>query len=359
MSYGVVLAGGSGTRFWPRSRSGQPKQLLGFGGGSTFLQATVRRLRGLLPPGRVLVATNAAYAAAVRQQLPDLPEQALVVEPAHRDTAAAVAFAALHILASGAGPGTVLVVAPSDHLVQDEEGFRRTVTAAIAAASYGRPLVTVGARPTRAETGFGYLRTGERLYRCAGCDVLTVLRFVEKPDRERARKFLREGGYLWNTGIFAWQVGAILGALGRQEPACGTALEGLLAELRGPRRPEIIAGLYARLPNGSVDQVVLEREPNLVCVPAAFGWDDLGTWSALLRVMPRDEHGNLIFGRVVALDTEDCIVDAGSKTVALIGVRDLVIVETADVLLVADRSRDQDVRELRERIRRAGLGHLL
>jgi len=357
--FAVILAGGAGTRFWPKSREAAPKQLMPMGGGPTLLQHTAMRLESMLPPQRILVSTNKDYVSEVLRQLPLRTPAAVIAEPFRRDTGPAVALAAATVAARTGDGRTLLVFAPSDHWIQDDAAFRRTLMTALAAAAEpGMPLVTVGVPPARPETGFGYIETGKTTAHYFGWPALAVKRFVEKPGRRTAARFMRGGRHLWNSGILVCAAAAILGALQVHEPAIGDLLPAVEAALRDAGEAAL-AEAYARMPVVSIDHAVLEKAPNVMAVPAQFGWDDMGSWGALARVTPLDRDGNLAFGPVLALGASGCIVDAGRKPVCLLGVKDLIVVDAGDVVLVADRGRDQDIGLFRDRLERAGLGRLL
>jgi mannose-1-phosphate guanylyltransferase len=336
--HAVVMAGGSGTRFWPRSRSRVPKQLLPIAGPRTMLQDTVRRIRPLVPATRVLVVTNAAQARAVRRQVPAIPARNVLVEPRGRNTAAAIALAALRL--RRVAPQGVMIVLSSDHVVADEPAFRRCVETAIAVAVESETLVTLGVVPTRPETGYGYIRPGAVL---SGSRrrAWRVARFVEKPPVAKARRLLADGA-LWNTGMFVWRVDVVLDALRAHVPRVLGPLE--RAVDRGGAAA--LAAAYARVPAVSIDTGVLERARNVAVVPARFPWSDVGTWAAVEDLWRRPGAANAVRGRAIAIDSEGCVVDAGERLVALVGVRDLVVVETADAVLVCRKDRAQDVRRV-------------
>lgn len=353
--FAVVLAGGPGNRLWPRTRLGRPKQLLVFDGPQTPLQAAVARLTDLVRPGHTIILTNRLYTAEVTAQLPGVSTGSVLIleEPAARDTGPAVALAALYVAARWKRRDAVLLVVPSDHRVRDQAGYLATLTAAVAAARFGY-LVAVGVRPTRAETAYGYIQPGDILFRAGDRPVLAVRRFVEKPDRRRAAAYLRSGRYLWNAGIFAWQAGAILEALDRHAGEARDALRQLAQDAPGRA-----AELFMKLPAVSVDRWVLEREKGIVVVPAGFDWEDLGSWTALRRTRTPDDAGNVVLGRAVAVGARDCVIDAGDRTVVAVGVKDLIIVDAGDVVLVCDGRCDQHVGALRDRLRQVGLDCLL
>ncbi|MDP2314131.1 MAG: sugar phosphate nucleotidyltransferase [Pseudomonadota bacterium] len=335
--FAVVLAGGRGTRFWPLSRRALPKQCLSLDGGPTLLQRTVARTG--LPPERVLIVTGPDMVAAVREQLPGIE---LLVEPSPRNTAAAIAWAAFEVERRGGAGSYVL---PSDHVVQDEPAFRTALATAAAVAETGA-LVTLGVRPTRPETGFGWIEVGEG----TGPD-RPVRRFVEKPGRAVAEALLAGGQHLWNAGMFVWSSEALLAAV-------DTHLSGTAAMVAGLRSGSTIADVWALAEATSIDYGVLERAEGIRVVPVDFGWSDVGSWPALLEVLPAGEGGVSVAEAVIAIRAEGNVVHAPGKVVALLGVDGLVVVDTPDALLVAPVADAQDVRLLLEEAERRGLVRL-
>ncbi|MCW5892577.1 MAG: mannose-1-phosphate guanylyltransferase [bacterium] len=346
----VVLAGGSGTRFWPRSRARAPKQLLALGGRRTLLQETVRRLRPLVGTRGVWVVTGRAHAAAVRRQLPGLEAARVVVEPQGRNTAAAIALAALRMEACT--PDAVMIVAPSDHVVGDAPALRRALETACRVAARHEALVTIGIPPTHPETGFGYVRPGAPIGRGAA-GARWAKGFVEKPPAVTARRLVA-GGALWNGGIFVWRTRVILEALRAHLPAVTAPLETALAR-GGPRA---LAAAYRRVPAVSIDHGVLERAERVAVVPARCGWNDVGSWAAL-EALWRDGDVNAVRGRTVMVDSRGCVVDGGRRLVAVLGVDDLVVVDAPDALLVCAKDRAQDVRLVVAELRRRNLERYL
>jgi mannose-1-phosphate guanylyltransferase len=350
------MAGGSGTRFWPRSRSRVPKQLLPILGGRSLLQETTVRLTPPIPRRCVLVVTGRAQAAAVRRQLPRLPAGAVLVEPEGRNTAAAIALAALHI--ARRDPSALMAVLPADHAISPVATFRADLTLALDVAERTGGLVTLGLPPRYPETGYGYIRPGEPIRgqpRGGRGRVATVAAFIEKPDRARAEALLEEGGVLWNAGIFAWRVETILAELRSHLPE---VLEPLAAAVgRGPRA---LAAAYRVVPAVSIDTGVLERATRVAVVRARFEWSDVGSWSALEPFWSVGGNGpNAVSGQALAIDSRGCVVDSPTRLVALLGVDDLVVVDTRDALLVCRKDRAQDVRLVVEELRRRGLERYL
>ncbi|MBK8179906.1 MAG: mannose-1-phosphate guanylyltransferase [Planctomycetes bacterium] len=345
-AFAVILAGGSGTRFWPASRRSLPKQYLPIGGPRPLIAETLARLEGLVPPERTLVVSAAEQAEALGRALPSLPRENLLHEPCARNTAASVAWAALEIRRRSSD--SVQVVLPADHVIRPAERLRASLRAGLEEAAASGALVTFGIRPTRPATGFGYIELGAALAPRDGQAVHRVLRFVEKPERERAQQFLASGRFLWNAGIFAWRTDSILAALARHAPS---TLEGLSAALGGGD----FAARFEALPSVSIDVAVLEREGDVRTLPIDYFWSDVGAWNSLADVVEPDAAGNRRSGgaELSVLDASNNIVhgDAGAL-VALIGVENLVVVRAGDAVLVATRERADEVRALVERLAR-------
>ncbi len=359
----VILAGGSGVRFWPRSRKLRPKQLLALATPRTLLAETVARVLPLGGPERVLIITNRVQAEATGAALREAGYPAtvgfapaagvrVVPEPAARNTAPAIALAAA--LVQRDDPGGVMVVLAADHHIADAAGFRTVLQTAIGAAGDGS-LVTLGIEPTRAETGYGYIEKGA----ARGDGAFAVTAFREKPDRDTATAYVQSGRYLWNAGIFVAQVAAIRQALHTHMPdlqAAARPLETLpLAEL-----PAAVERLFALAPSQSIDYGVMEKAPNVAVVPAAVGWSDVGSWQATAELLPGDAQGNRVLqGAGVFVDAHDNLVDAAGRTVALVGVHGLAVVVTADAVLVTPLDRSQDVRQVVQALEKAGRDELL
>lgn len=345
--YAVVIAGGSGTRFWPRSRARAPKQLLAILGGRSLLQDTVARVSPPIARQRVLVVTGRAHSRAVRRQLPRLAPGSVLVEPRSRNTAAAIALAALHI--AKRAPDAVMAVLPADHAISGLSLFRRDLALALDVAERSRALVTVGVRPTHPETGYGYIRVGGPLPGTRG-RAARVGSFIEKPDRARAEALLADGDVLWNSGIFAWRVDVILDALRRQLP-------GVMGPLQAAGRD--LARAYRRLPAISIDHGVMEHAEEVAVVRARFGWSDVGSWAAVAALGSGGNGRNALRGRAIRIDSTGCLIDSPDRLVAVLGVDDLVVVDTPDAVLVCRKDRAQDVRLIVEELRRRGLGRYL
>lgn len=342
--YVLILAGGSGERFWPLSRRSRPKQLLSLFSAETLLEATVRRLGGLVPMENILILTNSDQEAGVRKLCPMLPEENIVAEPAKRDTAAAIALGVGWV--SLRAPGATMIVLPADHLIQDAAGFQATLKVAVAAAETGE-LVTIGIKPTWACPGFGYIETGSQASIPNAPDgpaVFDVVRFREKPDAELAEQFLRQGNFRWNAGMFIWSIPAILSAFNRHAPELGEFISKIH---RCTDLPALLTETFPLLPKISIDYAIMEKAGRVLMVESGFDWDDVGSWTAIAKYLTDEGGGNRANSPLKALDSGDNIVFCEkAKTVALLGVRDLIVVETADALLICNRHEAEKIKQL-------------
>jgi mannose-1-phosphate guanylyltransferase/mannose-6-phosphate isomerase len=337
--YGVILAGGWGTRFWPLSRSEYPKQVLRLLGSESMLQSTVERLLPRIPPERLAVVTNASQAGLIHQELHPRGWDAvrLLLEPQGRNTAAAVGLAAVSLLGE-AGEG-VMAVFPADHYIRDQASLLRGLDLGAGWAQAGY-LVTFGIPPNRPETGYGYIRQGTPLDDQGRA--FRVDRFIEKPPLARAREFLAEGGYYWNSGIFMFRPDVVWAAYSRYLPDVYRELE----RLRQPEGQPPLEEVYQRLPDISLDHGILEKADNVVVVPVEMGWNDVGSWEALHELFPCDARGNVKEGRVLDRDSQECIFWAQNRLVATIGLQNTIVVDTPDATLVCHRERAQEVKDL-------------
>lgn len=345
----LILAGGSGTRFWPLSRSHHPKQLLELEGGRSLLQATVERLRPLVEPRDVWICTTAMLADAVRQQVPEVPAEQILFEPEGRNTAAAIGWA-VRSMPEAVRDGVVAVL-PADHRIADATAFRQALEGAARAVEERGAVLTLGVRPHRPETGFGYLELGEALDEASG--LRRVVRFTEKPDADTARRFVDSGQYLWNAGIFVFRGSHLLGLLAQYLPELSAGIEAIAAA------PQRIGDLYPRLPATSIDFGLMERLDDLATLPLDCGWSDLGSWQALAEVLEPDAAGNASIGSTLAFDARDNLLVSERGTIAVLGVEGLVVVSTDDAVLVIPRHRSQEVRTIVEELKAAGRTRLL
>ena len=343
MLHAVIMAGGAGTRFWPASRKGLPKQLLNLTGRETMIQATVGRLGDLAPAERVLVVTNQRLVDEVRRQLPQLPAASVLGEPCKRDTAPCVGLAAA--LIQKADADGVMAVMPADHVIGPDQKFQDAMRqAADLVAEDPTRIVTFGIRPTYPAESFGYIQRGESL---APGGVYRVARFREKPDAATAKEYLASGEFYWNSGIFLWRADTILGALQQREPAMHERLLAIGEAFGGSDFDAVFQREFEAIQGKSIDYAVMEHYDNIVVLEAPFEWDDLGSWGALPRLVEADEQGNAALGRHVLVDSENCIVRTDNDhLVALLGVRDCIVVHTDDATLVARRDDEESVRKI-------------
>jgi len=355
--WAVVMAGGVGARFWPLSRLERPKQFLSIFGDQPLIVESVRRLQGVVMPERVLIVTSALHVERTRELLPELPPQNVLGEPAGRNTAACVALAAAVI--RHRDPGARVMVLPADHFVGDGEEFRTTLERALSACQGGH-LVTLGIRPHRPETGYGYIQHAEAEL---APGVHAVRTFAEKPNLETAMLFLRSGDFLWNAGIFVWENEALIEALESWLPETWEALEPLAATLDGPQGQAALAHAYQSLRSVSIDVAVMEpagRVPGKVrVVRATFPWNDVGTWAEIHRMLPQDAEGNSTQGEALFVGSRNCHVQAGRRSVVLLGMQDAIVVDTPDALLVCAMARHQDLPQVIQRLKEEGLHELL
>ena len=332
MNWAVIMAGGYGERFWPMSRRRQPKQLLPIVGDRTMIQQTVERLQKLVPPSRMMVATNAEQAPQVRKQLKRVKN--IVAEPVGRNTAPCVGLAAAII--GKRDPDAVMAVVPADSFIEDTARYREVVGDSLKLAGKENVLVTIGITPTSPHTGYGYIQLGEPM----GERFWKAKRFVEKPDRATAEQFLATGQYRWNAGMFVWSYRAIREAFRKYQPKMWSQIE-RITDTRSLRR------IYPKLEKISVDYAIMEKADNVVVANGDFDWDDVGDWPAVERHFEKDAHGNVARGEFVGLNTANCVVVGDHKhTVTAVGVSDLVIVHTPDATLVCRKSEAQKVRDL-------------
>jgi len=358
MIHGVIMAGGSGTRFWPMSRKKNPKQLLSITGSQSMIQETFGRLAASIPPQRIYVVTNAEQTAGVLEHLPQVPRANIVSEPCSRNTAACIGLAAVRIAA--VDPDGTMVVLPADSYIDRADAFLDVLNTACAAAETAGTIVIFGIPPTFAATGYGYIHRGRQVVETGGVKLFEVLRFREKPDQLKAAEFLKSGEYYWNSGSFVWKVSTIMEAFAEFMPELHSALGRIAAALGTPREAEVVAAEYERLPNVSIDYGVMESARNVKVIEATYGWDDVGSWRSIENLRRRDADGNVIDGNHIAMDATNCtIIGEGKHLIAAVGVDDLVIVHTPDATLVCRKDRAQDVKKIVDHLAELGLHEYL
>ncbi len=342
--YALILAGGSGERFWPLSRRNRPKQLLRLVSDRTLLEETIARLDGLVPPERILILTNVEQEKSVRDLLKRFPKENIVAEPVKRDTAAAVALGAGWIAARD--HAATMLVLPADHVIADREAFQETMKTAAAAAQETGALVTIGIKPTWACPGFGYIEQGDvvRLRSGGKIAVHRVVRFREKPNVDLAESFLRKGNFRWNAGMFVWAVPTVLSEFNRHAPE----LADFISQVRSPKNlDKLLRDRFSSLPRISFDYAIMEKADRVLVVEASFDWDDVGSWQAVARYFKKDAHGNAANLALTALDSSDNIIfNDGDTAIALLGVRNLIVVRTADAILICHRHEAERIKNL-------------
>ncbi|MFZ0820320.1 MAG: mannose-1-phosphate guanylyltransferase [Candidatus Acidiferrales bacterium] len=350
-AFAVILAGGRGTRFWPRSRTRTPKQLLDIAGNETMLRQTAARISPLFPSAQIWAVTNTQQAPAVRRQLIRVPMSQVLAEPMGRNTAAAIGFAAIHIRHAirRTSDDGVMAVLPADHYIANAAKYRALVRAALQVAETPGNLVVLGIPPTRPETGFGYIETGGAPKNAGGTKAYSVRRFTEKPPLATARRYVASGKYLWNAGMFFWRVSTFMDALHRFQPKIHALLEDLAATIGTPRYDRALENIYPRIENISVDYAILEPSTqqknwsSVSVIPAQVGWSDIGSWEAVYELLAKQKGANVTEGYHFLLDASGNLIWSPHKFVAAIGIRDMVVVETRDALLICPRNLAQDV----------------
>jgi mannose-1-phosphate guanylyltransferase len=350
MLYGVIMAGGAGTRFWPASRQQSPKQLLKLVGQRSMLQQTVDRINGLVELDKLLIITNQSLVEPVREQLPELPPAAILGEPAKRDTAPCIGLAAAWVAQQD--PEGIMIVMPADHVIRPTDLFQQALQQAVELVSAdGEQIVTLGIQPSYPAEVFGYIERSPDPLPETRWPTYPVLKFREKPDRQTAEKFLEAGNYCWNAGIFVWKARTILRALEEYEPEMYQHLKRIGQQLGSPEFPATLAAEFQAIQPKSIDFAVMEHYPHILMVQAPFAWDDLGNWSAIARLSGCDAAGNTIEGKHLGVDTTNSIVRGDQQHLLVtIGVEDLLVVHTPDATLIADRNNESGIRQVIEQL---------
>jgi len=343
----LIMAGGRGERFWPRSRKSLPKQFLSLtSDGKTMIQLTVERILPLVAIEDVYIATNESYRELVRTQLPNLPAENILCEPVGRNTAPCIGLGAMHILKKY--DDALMLVLPSDHLIKQKTLFRKTLQNALQVAEQNSNLVTIGITPDYPETGYGYIRFDEenslgQAYKAA--------QFVEKPDLETAKMYVENGQYLWNSGMFVWKVSSILDKMERLMPETYQALVTIKQAFCTAQEESVLRDEFMKMRSMSVDYGILEHADDIYTVPGSFGWDDVGSWLAMERINPTNEFGNVMQGNLITVDTKNCILQGGEKLIATVGVQNLIVVDTPDAILICQKENAEDIKRVLENLR--------
>ena len=349
----VIMAGGSGTRFWPLSRTARPKQFLPLTTKQPLIAETMKRTAAFSTPARTSVVCGARHAALVKKALPKLPAKNVIVEPEARNTAPAIALACAHV--AHQAPGGVMIVLPSDQHVADVPAFKKAVEEAVRVAREGH-IVTLGIQPTRPETGYGYIRLGSPLNGSAR----NVAAFAEKPNLETAQRYLSSGDYLWNAGIFVFRADVMLAAFAQHMPELVKPLDAIRAAWGSKKAAAVLAKEFKKMPATSIDYGVAEKASNIAVVPASCGWSDVGSFNALPEVRRTDEHGNVAEGEATfVIESSGCVVLGQKRPLAVVGMTDVVVVDAGDSVLVLPKARSQDVRKVVDALKAKKLAQFL
>jgi mannose-1-phosphate guanylyltransferase len=348
--FAVILAGGSGTRLWPKSRDNSPKQFLRLGGERTMLQVTYDRIAPMIPAERIIIVTNALYTEEVKRELPQIPAANIIAEPAKRDTAMAMALGA--VVAQHLDPQAVVMNIASDHVLKDEDEYRSVMAAAVKYVQDGQHLLAIGITPTGPNVNFGYIQSGEVVSETMGRPVHVVKRFKEKPDLATAEQFLAAGSYYWNACMFTWTPSALLAAFKQYQPEMLVKIEKIQAAIGQSNWADVLATEYAAAPKIAIDVAIAEKVDNLVIIAGDFGWDDVGLWSTVYDLGQKNENESVVVresadnAQVVELDSHNNLINTNGRLIAAIGLQDMVIIDSKDVLLVLPRDRAADVKKI-------------
>lgn len=345
----LIMAGGKGERFWPLSSPSVPKQLLPILSSRSMIEETVARFDGLIGKENIFISTCEELKGRIRHLLRQIPADNFIIEPESKDTAAAVGLAALHIRKRY--PGSVMAVVPADHYIKENGLFLRDLVTAEKTALESGCLLTFGIVPSRPETGYGYIELGEVVHNTLENPAYEVKSFREKPDPEKAREYIAQGGFVWNSGLFVWSVNAVLEALEKTMPDLFARLMDIQEHLGTGREKEATRECFASLPRISVDYGVMEKADNVLCMKARFTWDDVGTWSSLERFNPKDDSGNIFKSDWKGLETRNTILYGDTGLICTIGVEDLLIIRNRDTVLVARKDREQDIKKLLDELK--------
>lgn len=347
MNYAIIMAGGSGTRFWPLSRKALPKQFLSLFGGSSLLRQTYERIRPLFPDERIIVVTNSQYINLVQAQLPELQADNIIGEIAAKNTAPCVAMAASIILQ--ADPDAVMAVLPSDHSIADDDSFREILQLSMNKASTTGALFTIGIQPDRPETGYGYIQYDR--VSTATSPVFAVKTFAEKPDLDTAKSFLKSGDFLWNSGMFVWRADAIMKEFDAHLPSVSRLCSEMIDSLGSTTRQAAIDSFYRSVVSISIDYGIMEKAGDVRVIPATIGWSDVGSWHAAWQLAEKDDDGNSINGSLVEMvgSKNSYVRNTGDKLIALVGMDDVIVVDTDDAILIMPREKSQEIRTLMDK----------
>jgi mannose-1-phosphate guanylyltransferase len=344
--YAVIMAGGVGSRFWPRSTEKTPKQLLKIFGENTMIQDTVNRLKGLVEPGNIFVITNKIQRPEIINQLQDVPDENIIEEPFGRNTAACIGLASV-IIQQKTQDG-VTIILPADHIITEKEEFHKTLKNAAEFAYNSKGLVTIGIKPSRPETGYGYIQVDEKK---VSDNIYNVLTFAEKPNYATAVRFIKSGDFFWNSGMFIWRVDSILEEIDMYMPELGEGLNKIKKDLDKPDLPEIVTSIYGQLRSISIDYGIMEKSNRVYLTKGTFAWSDVGSWEEVYNLSSKDEHGNSKIGNVYSEMVVDSYIYSPDKFTAVVGVDNLIIINSEDALLICRRDQSQNVKKIVEHLK--------
>src|SRR5690606_10437467 len=349
-NYVAIMAGGIGSRFWPVSRTQYPKQFIDIlGTGRSLIQWTYHRFKNICPKENIYFITNQSYIATLKEQIPEINDENIISEPSRKNTSPCAAYFAHKMMALN--PDANIIMSPADHLIMDEKSFEKTAKDALEFVSNHNALLTLGIKPSRSDTGYGYIQydVEEELNK-----VYKVKTFTEKPSLELAKTFLKSGDFLWNSGIFVWNVKAIMDALAKHQPELNEVFVQATDVYNTPDEHDVISRLYAQCTNISIDYGIMEKAKNVYVIPSYFGWSDLGTWESAYDNSEKDYLGNAVYGKnVMVIDATECMIKADDdKLVVLQGLEEFVVIDTKDVLLICERSREQQIKEYVAEVKR-------
>lgn len=345
--YSVIMAGGGGTRFWPLSRQSTPKQVLNISGNDVMINETIKRCESIIPFENSFIVTNQIQEKLIKEVLLEyVPHENILVEPAARNTAPCIIYAALKLMKKY-GDG-VMCVFPSDHYITNGNEFTRILEKAVILAEKTDRLITIGIKPSFPSTGYGYINFNKQPY---GEEVYEVLEFVEKPNFEKAKQYVASGNYLWNSGMFVWKTSVIIENFKRFLPRIYERIEKFVEFIGTDKEKEVLEQIYPRLQNISIDYGIMERSNDVLVIPGDFGWNDVGSWDALGAIFPPDDNGNIVRADFIGIDTKDCIVYGTGRLIATVGIENMIVVNTDDALLVCPKDKAQDVKKIVDRLK--------
>jgi mannose-1-phosphate guanylyltransferase len=357
--YAVLMAGGEGTRFWPKSRKSYPKQLLNFAGSGSMLQQAYERIKPLMSDDKILVVTNAKLKKEIQKQLPHIPAGNIIGEPEGRNTAPCIGVAAA-IIQEKSSDEEIMVVLPADHLVRGLSDFKKTLQAGVEYAKANDALITLGIQPTYPETGYGYIQVDEKLYSKRGKDIFRVRAFAEKPNIETAMRFIKSGDFLWNSGMFIWSVRAIMKEIDDHLPELAEDLKLLQRNAGKPKFKNVLADVYARTKSISIDYGIMEVAKNVCVIKANFDWNDLGSWEAIYNISKKDKNGNVCHAnKEILLDAKNNYFYSPKKIIAAVDVEGLVVVDMPDALLICSKEKSQQVKIIVDCLKRQKMNSYL